>query len=122
MSDVHFHDNYAIETEYGFLQSNVSGARLAGNRIITDQSPPPTNIFGVYEKGDHNTNNVFQDNAFSNSLLISLISRNCAYGNVNQSGARLQGLGDTQKTPCVAGSRMDNEAEWGSRSNAVVSP
>ena len=24
MSDVHFHDNYAIETEYGFLQSNVS--------------------------------------------------------------------------------------------------
>jgi len=125
ISDVNFHDNYAIQTVYGFnidslqnsgvrishnqiihpqsyglviggtgqfnnfstsdntvtmastghwktffgliLQGNVSGARVTGNRIITDQSPPPANIFGVYEKGDHNANNVFQDNQISSS-------------------------------------------------------
>ena len=91
-------------TLFGFvLQSNVSGARLTGNKIITDQSPPPANIFAVYEKGDHNDNNVFQSNQISSSFQISLKSPNCAHGNVNQSGAALRGLGDTQKAPCVPG-------------------
>src|SRR5690242_2144311 len=87
---------------FGFiLQSNVSGARLTGNRIITDQSPPPTNVVAVYEKGDHNSGNMFQANQISDSFRISLKSAICAYGNVNQSGAAFPRLGNTQKTPCV---------------------
>jgi len=159
ISDVNFHDNYAIQTVYGFnidslqnsgvrishnqiihpqsyglviggigqfnnfsisdntvimastghgktffgliLQGNVSGARVTGNRIITDQSPPPANIFGVYEKDDHNANNVFQGNQISSSFQNSLKSANCVYGNLNQSGNSLPGLVNTQAKPCL---------------------
>ena len=89
---------------FGFiLQSNVSGARLTGNRIITDQSPGPANVVAVYEKGDHNTGNVFQTNQIADSFRISLKSDICAYGNLTQSGGAFSKLGNTQKTPCIPG-------------------
>jgi hypothetical protein len=94
----------AGNTLFGFiLQSNVTGARVTGNRIITDQSPSPTDVVAVYEKGDHNTGNVFQANQISTSFRISLKSPICAYGNINQSGGTLRELGDTQMLRCVPG-------------------
>jgi hypothetical protein len=158
MSDVHFHDNYAIETFYGFnidslenssvvitrnqivhpqsyglviggighfanfsisdnvitmantdprntrygliFQGNVTGARVIGNKIISDQSPASASIFGFYEKGTRNIGNVFQGNAISSFFKNSLQEGDCVYGNTSQGGAPLRGLRNTQSTAC----------------------
>lgn len=158
MSDVHFHDNYAIDTAYGFnidsldnrgvvinhnqiihpqlyglvvggtgqyvnfsisdntiilaspdplntvygliFQGNVTGARVVGNRIIGDRAPLLARVFGLYEKGSQNTGNVFQGNQILSSFKHSLQGGDCVHGNVDQSGAALRGLGNTQSTPC----------------------
>jgi hypothetical protein len=158
MSDVHFHDNYAIQTVYGFnidsldnsrvvidhnqiihpqsyglviggvgryadfsisdntvtlastalwntlygliFQGNVRGARVIGNRIISDQSPALARVFGLYEKGAQNVGNVFQDNQISNSFKYSLQGADCVHGNVDQDGAALRGLSNTQSGAC----------------------
>ncbi len=160
MSNVNFHDNYAIQTFYGFnidsldnngitishnqivhpraygvviggigqfrnfsitnntftmasvgtgstlvaliLQSNVVGAKITDNKIISDQLPIPTNIYAVLEKGDRNTGNTFQSNQISDSFRISLKSAICAFGNTSQEGIPLQKLPNTQKTACVS--------------------
>ena len=159
MSDVHFHDNYAVDAGYGFnidslhnndvvisrnqiihpqsyglviggvgqfvnfsisdnmvtlastdpsntlygliFQGNVTDARVIGNRIISDQSPVPTRVFGLYEKGTQNTGNVFQGNQISSSFKYSLQGADCVHGNVDQSGTALRGLGNTQSTACL---------------------
>ena len=159
MSDVHFHDNYAIDAGYGFnidslhnssvvishnqiihprsyglviggvgqfvnfsisdnivtlastdpsnilygliFQGNVSGARVIGNRIISDQSPMPAHAFGLYEKGTQNNANVFQGNQLPSSFQNSLQGGDCVYGNADHGGAALPGLSDTQGTACL---------------------
>jgi hypothetical protein len=161
MSNVNFHNNYAIQTVYGFnidslenngvvisnnqivhpraygvviggigqfrnfyitkntitmasvgpgstllaliMQSNLSGARVTANRIILDQSLPPTNMFGVFEKGTNNMGNVFQGNQISSSFRNSIKSTICAYGNVSENNTALSGLGNTQTIPCFSG-------------------
>jgi hypothetical protein len=159
MSNVHFHDNYAVETGYGFnidslrnnaivishnqiihpqsyglviggigqfvnfsisdntvtlastdpsntlygliFQGNVIGARVIGNRIISDRSPEPARAFGLYEKGTQNNGNVFQGNQISSSFKYSLQGADCVHGNVDQSGTALRELGNTQSTACL---------------------
>jgi hypothetical protein len=161
MSDVHFHDDYAIDTVYGFnidsldnrgvlinhnqiihpqsyglvvggtgqylnfsisdntitlaspnplntvyglvFQGNVTGAHVIGNRIIGDQAPLLARAFALYEKGPQNSGNVFQGNQILSSFKYSLQGRDCVHGNVDQSGAALRGLGNTQSTPCLPG-------------------
>lgn len=159
MSDVRFHNNYAVEAGYGFnidslhnsgvvishnqiihpqsyglviggvgqfvsfsisdnivtlastdpsntlygliFQGNVSGTRVIGNRIMSDQSPLRAHAFGLYEKGTQNTGNVFQGNQMSSSFQNSLQGGNCVYGNVDQGGAALRALSNTQGTACL---------------------
>jgi len=159
MSDVHFHDNYAIQSVYGFnidslhnsgvmishnhiihpqsyglvvggvgqfvdfsisdnmitlastepwntlygviFEGNVTGARVIGNRIISDQSPAPASVFGLFEKGTQNTGNMFQGNQISSSFKYSLQGADCVHGNVDQAGAALRGLSNTQGTACL---------------------
>jgi hypothetical protein len=161
MSDVHFHDNYAVEAGYGFnidslrndgivirhnqiihpqlyglviggigqfvnfsisenmvtlastsptstlygliFRGNVTGARVIGNRIISDQLPEPARAFGLYEQGTQNTGNVFQSNQISSSFKYELQGADCLYGNVDQSGTALRGLRNTQGTACLPG-------------------
>jgi hypothetical protein len=160
ISDVHFHDNYAIDDVYGFnidslinkgvvisrnqiihpqsygvviggigqfvdfsiadntitlagnspwntsygviFNGNVSGARVIGNRIVSDQSSSSANFVGLFEKGSRNTGNVFQGNQISSSFNNSLQGADCIHGNVDQVGKRLRGLSDTQSTACLA--------------------
>jgi len=159
ISNVHFHDNQAIDTVYGFnidslynsgvvishnqivhpqsygiviggigqfrnfsisentitlaspgfrktlfgmiVQGNVRGAEVIGNQIITDRPSPTANIYALYEKGDHNTNNVFQDNKIWSSFRNSVKSPFCAHGNTDENGVALQSLSDTQSRACV---------------------
>jgi hypothetical protein len=161
ISDVHFHDNYAIDDVYGFnidslrnsdivirrnqiihpqsyglviggvgqfvdfsisgntitlagaypwntlygviFQGNVSGARVIGNRIVSDQSSSAARFFGLFEKGSQNTGNVFQGNQISSSFKFSLQGADCIHGNVDQSGTALGGLSNTQRTACLPG-------------------
>jgi hypothetical protein len=74
---------------------------VIGNRIISDQSPMPAHAFGLYEKGTQNSGNLVQGNQMSSSLKNSLQGGDCVYGNVDQDGAALQGLSDTQGTACL---------------------
>jgi len=158
MSGVRFHDNYAIQTPYGFnidslqnsgvvishnqivhplsygmviggigqfsnflisgntitmaspapwstlygliFQGNVTGAQVTGNKIISDHSPPRGSILGLFEKGNHNTGNVVQGNQISSAFKHSLQGADCVYDNVNEAGAALRGLNNTQATAC----------------------
>ena len=159
ISNVHFHDNQAIDTVYGFnidslynsgvvishnqivhpqsygiviggigqfrnfsisgntitlaspgfrktlfgmiVQGNVRDAQVIGNQIITDRPSPTADIYAFYEKGDHNTNNVFQDNKIWSSFRNSVKSLFCAHGNTDENGGALQSLSDTQSRACV---------------------
>jgi len=161
ISDVHFHDNYAIDDVYGFnidslinkgvvisrnqiihpqsygvviggigqfvdfsiadntitlagnspwntsygviFNGNVSGARVIGNRIVSDQSSSSANFVGLFEKGSQNKGNVFQGNQISSSFKNSLQGADCVHGNVDQSGNALRGLSDTQRKACFTG-------------------
>ena len=157
MSDVSFHDNYAIDSAYGFnidslinkgivisrnqivhpqsygiviggigrfvdfsisentitlagnwntlygaiFNGNVSGARVTGNRIGSDQSSSSSNFVGLFEKGSRNTGNIFQGNQISSSFKNSLQGGDCVHGNVDQRGNAVRGLSDTQSTTCL---------------------
>jgi hypothetical protein len=159
ISNVHFHDNQAIDTVYGFnidslynsgvvishnqivhpqsygiviggigqfrnfsisgntitlaspgfrktlfgmiVQGNVEDAQVIGNQIITDRPSATANIYALYEKGDHNSNNVFQDNKIWSSFRISVKSPFCAHGNTDETGGAIQSLSDTQSRACV---------------------
>ncbi len=89
-------------TLYGVIfEGNVTGARVIGNRIISDQSPAPASVFGLFEKGTQNTGNMFQGNQISSSFKYSLQGADCVHGNVDQAGAALRGLSNTQGTACL---------------------
>ena len=58
-----------VSPVFGFiLQSNVSGARLTGNKIITDQSRRRPIFSQSTRKAITTTNNVFQSNQISDSF------------------------------------------------------
>ena len=90
------------DARYGLLfQGNVAGARVTGNKIISDHLPASASIFGFYEKGTRNTGNLFQDNQAPSFFNNSLQEGECIYGNTSESGASLQGLRNTQSAKCT---------------------
>jgi hypothetical protein len=90
-----------LSTFYGVIfQGNVTGAQVIGNRIVGGQASLMTQVFGLYEKGSQNAGNVFQDNQMLSSFKNSLQGADCIYGNVDQGGGALGGLGNTQNTAC----------------------
>ncbi|MGA9798330.1 MAG: hypothetical protein WBQ68_04940 [Terriglobales bacterium] len=90
------------KTLFGMIeQGNVEAAQVIGNQIITDHPSATANIYALYEKGDHNSNNVFQDNKIWGSFRISVKSPFCAHGNTDENGGVLQSLRDTQSRACV---------------------
>jgi hypothetical protein len=96
--------NHPGNTSYGVIfNGNVSGARVTGNRIGSDQASSSSNFVGLFEKGNRNTANIFQGNQIFSSFKNSLQGVDCIHGNVDQRGDPVRGLSDTQSTACVPG-------------------
>lgn len=90
------------DARYGLLfQGNVTGARVTGNKIISEGLPAAGRISGFYERGDRNTGNLFQDNQVPSFFNNSLQESQCVYGNTSESGAPLRGLRNTQSANCT---------------------
>jgi hypothetical protein len=90
------------DDRYGLLfQGNVSGARVTGNKIISEHLPVSAHIFGFYEKGAGNTGNLFQDNEAPSFFSNSLQKGECVYGNTSENGASLGGVRNSQSAKCT---------------------
>ena len=96
----------------GFVfQGNVTGAIIAGNKILADNpsAAHATAIRNLSGKGaGPNSNNIFQSNQIAGGMAIvfnapSQKSQNCFFGNRDERGNALKDLPDSHNGPCVAG-------------------
>jgi hypothetical protein len=92
------------------FQGNVTGAIIAGNKILADSSSAADataiNSRGASQQVGANTGNIFQSNQIAGGMKIVFAdarqnSQNCFFNNREEKGGTLKGLPDNHNGPCV---------------------
>ncbi len=86
------------------FQGNVTGAIVAGNKILADSSA--LQATAIRQSGQNN-NNVYQDNQIAGGLTIALNasqpSQNCFFANLDENGKPRKDLPNNRNGSCISG-------------------
>jgi hypothetical protein len=100
---------------FGFIfQGNVTGAIVAGNKILAD-NPSAMHATAILNRAatkeaGPNSNNTYQSNQVAGGMSVvfnapSQKSQNCFFGNRDEKGAPFKDMPDNHSGPCMAASQ-----------------